>query len=123
MNDVFTVRGIEPGGKLFRDLDRVTEWNRSTPQPICEGLALDELEDQRRDAVLLLDAINRGDVRMIDGGQRSRFAIESRKSIAIGLKSLRQNFDGDVSTELRIARSVDFAHPAFAQLREDVIGP
>ena len=123
MNDIFTVRGIEPGGNLLRDLDRVTEWNRSAPQPICQRLSLDEFEDQRRDAVPLLDSINRGDVRMINCRQRSRFAIESRESVKIGLEWLRQYFDGDFAPELRIARAIDFAHSAFAQLRENVIGP
>jgi hypothetical protein len=37
---------------------------------------------------------------MIDGRQRSRFAIEPRESIGIGLKSLRQDLDGDVASEL-----------------------
>ena len=103
MNDVLAVRGIQPGGDLLRDVDRFSEWNRSSADSLRQGFSVDQLEDQRRDPVLFLDAINCGDVRMIDGGQRARFAIESRESIVIGLKPLRQNLDGDVTTELGIA--------------------
>ena len=36
---------------------------------------------------------------------------------------LRQDFDGDVSSQPRIARPIDLAHPARAQRRRDLIGP
>ena len=53
----------------------------SGPQPIGQGLPFDELEDEPAQITRILDAVNRGDVRMIQRGERSRLSLESREPI------------------------------------------
>jgi hypothetical protein len=47
---------------------------------------------------------------MIQGGQRLRFTLETRESLGIVRERLRQDFDRDITIELRVAGSIDFTH-------------
>ena len=51
MDDALLVRGFECGGDLPRVADRVADRYRSFRQSLCQGLAVDELEDERADAI------------------------------------------------------------------------
>ena len=44
--------------------------------PLGEGVSLDDLQHQRVDAVHVLDAVNGGDVRMVQGRQEPCFPLE-----------------------------------------------
>jgi hypothetical protein len=68
---------------------------------------------------MLLGAVDLRDVRMIEGGERLRFALESQRAIRITDEVVGQDFDGDVAIQFGIARAIDLAHAAFAQLVED----
>jgi len=56
---------------------------------------------------------------MVQGRQRSRLTLEPRQSIGVVRKRARQDFDRDSSIQTGIARFVDFAHAASADLRGD----
>jgi hypothetical protein len=87
---------------------------------IGECLTLDELEDERRDDRLIrperrmLVPIDGADARMIERGQRSRLALESREARRVGGERRRQHFDRDVATEPGVACAIDLAHAADA---------
>src|SRR5262245_15103282 len=66
--------------------------------------------------------MNRRNVRMIERGEDTRFALEARQTIGMGRERGRQDLDGDVAPESRIARAVDLAHAAGADWLEDLIG-
>ena len=51
---------------------------------IGQRLALDQLEDQRAHAVGLLEAVDRGDVGMIERREHARLALEARQPIGVG---------------------------------------
>ena len=68
-----------------------------------------------------LDGVDRDDVQMIQCGDRLRFALEALVTLGIVRDRARQHFDRDVAIEPRIADSIDLAHFACAQLREDGI--
>jgi len=53
--------------------------------------------------------VDRRDVRVIERREQLRLALEACETIGIQRESRRQDFQRDVSIELRIARSVDFA--------------
>ena len=63
-----------------------------------------------------LKAVDGADVRVIQRGQRSGFALKSRPPLRVRREGLRQDFDSDIASELRIARAIDLAHAAYAQL-------
>ena len=64
----------------------------------------------------------RADVRMIQRGQRLRFALEAREPLGIGDEQLGQDLDRDVAIELRVARAIHLAHAAGAERGEDLVG-
>lgn len=53
--------------------------------------------------------------------ERSRFALEARNAVGVVGNGLRQNLKGDVASELRIVRSIDFAHPPGAQRGDHLV--
>ncbi len=95
----------------------------SGPRAMCvrEVLALDELHHERADAVRLLDAVDGGDVRMIERGERLGLAREPGEALGVGGDGGGQDLDGDVAIELGVAGAIDLAHSAFAKLRDDAI--
>ncbi len=49
---------------------------------------------------------------MVECRQKPRFPLESRKAIGIGDDLVRQDLDGDLASEPRVARTIDLPHPA-----------
>ena len=71
-----------------------------------------------RDAVDVLDAVDRADVRMIERREHARFALEARQPIGVGDEGRRQDLDRDVAPQLRVARAIHLAHAARAEQRQ-----
>jgi hypothetical protein len=69
----------------------------------------------------LLHPVERRDVRMIEGSEHLRFALESRDAIRIERERFRQHLDGDFAAELRIARAIDLAHATGPERADDFI--
>ena len=84
VNDALLVRGFERLGDLLRDGQRFVERNRAARDALREIVALDELHHERGDAAAFFEAVDRGDVRMIQRGEHFRFALEAREPIGIG---------------------------------------
>src|SRR5262245_22337173 len=60
-------------GNLNRELERAARVQRTSGEETTQRLTLDELEDEIRMTVLLADFIERGDVRMAEGGSQRCF--------------------------------------------------
>src|SRR5438105_3539784 len=69
----------------------------------------------------MTDVVQRADVRMIQRGDRVGFALEALAMLGVHRQIWREHFDGDVAVQARIARAIDFAHPARAERREDFV--
>jgi hypothetical protein len=90
-------------------------------EPCGQLLAFDQLEHQKRLALRLLETVNGGDARVVERGEKVRLALEARETLGLaGLR--RQHLDGDVTTELGVARAIDFAHAPGAQRAANLIG-
>jgi hypothetical protein len=59
--------------------------------------------------------------RMIERREQPCLALEPREAIGIGREARRQHLDRHIASELRIAGAVDFAHPAAAERRENLV--
>jgi hypothetical protein len=73
-------------------------------------------------AVDLLEAINGGDVRMIQRGEEVCFALKPGNPVRIVDEAVRDHLEGDVTIESRITRSVHLAHPAGPDGGDDLVG-
>ena len=90
MDDAALVGEVERARDLSRDVQgvalrkaRTARRCSSCREPVGERVTVDELENEEPDLVRLLEAVNRADVRMIQRGQRARFAIEAREPAGI----------------------------------------
>ena len=61
------------------------------------------------------------DVRMIQRGERLRFAREPGQPIGIARERVGQDLDRDVAIQLGVARAIHLAHAAFADRRGDFV--
>src|SRR3970040_555540 len=60
---------------------------------------------------------------MAERGERPGFALEPLLQGRISGDVRREDFDGDRTVEPRVARAIDFAHPARAEERDNLIRP
>ncbi len=72
MDDPLLVRGFERLGDLLRDGQRFIERDRAARDALRQIVALDEFHHERGDACAFLEAVDRGDVRMIERRERLR---------------------------------------------------
>ena len=101
---------------------RLVERQRALGDALGEGRPLDQLEDQHRRAARVLQAIDRPDVRVIEGRQHLRLPPEARQALGIRAVELGQDLQRDVAVELGVARPIDLAHAARAEGRLDLVG-
>ena len=62
-----------------------------------------------------------GDVGMVQGSERSGFALESRETLRILRESLGQDLDGNVPPEVRIRGAVHLTHAPGSDLSADLV--
>ncbi len=121
MNDALGVRRLECFGCLARDRQRVVQRQLPLMNAIGERCSVDEFEDQRDDVFAFFERVDGGDVGMVQRRKDLRLAFEASDPGGVGRHRRRKHFDGDVSTELDIARSVHFTHSAGADTRNDFV--
>ncbi len=121
MDDPLVVRGVQRVSHLARDRERLADWQRAILQGRGKRLSLHQLKDDEPRAARLFDAVDRGNVRMIQRREDLRFPLEARHPFGIGMCQIRERLDGDVPAEARIAGAIDLAHAAGADGGEDLI--
>jgi hypothetical protein len=84
-------------------------------------VAFDELEHQAAHVLAFFDAVDRGDVRVIQRRNHAGLALEARQPFGRGDERRRKDFDGDVALEPRVAGAIDITHAAASQQRLQVI--
>ena len=121
MHEALVVCGGQAARELHAVLDRLAQGQQAAPQAFAQRFAVEELGDRVGQAILHADIVDGEDVRMRERRHRLGLALESRHSVGVAGQRRRQDLDGHVATEAGIARAVDLAHAAFAQLVEDAI--
>ena len=67
----------------LRDRQRLVERQRPAGDALRQILALDQFHHQRADAAGLLEAVDVGDVRMVERRERLGFALEPRQPLGV----------------------------------------
>ena len=83
MHDAAFVSGLESVGDLARDPQRLVQRKRARRQERIECSSFDELQHERVDVACVLEAVNRGDVRVIERGEDFGFSTTPRQAIRI----------------------------------------
>jgi hypothetical protein len=121
MNDALLMRGFKCLGDLSCDRQRLIDRNRTARDAAGKRLAFDQFHYECWRVSCVFNVEDGGDVWMIERREDLRFALKPREAIRIVRQRGREDFDGDVATELRIARAIDLAHPAGADGGEDLV--
>jgi hypothetical protein len=72
------------------------------------------LQDQESNAVGLLEAVDRGDVRVIKRSEHFSLALEASHALRVACKRFRQHLDRHVAIEARVGGEVNLPHPPAA---------
>ena len=94
---------------------------RSALQPLGEVFAFHELQRERENAVGFLEAVDGGDVRVIERREQLGLAPEAGHALRVLRKRRRKHLDRDVAPELRVPRAEHLAHPAGADGAGDLV--
>src|SRR5579863_6270864 len=71
----------------------------------------------------MTDVVQRANVRMIERGNRARFALKALPRVGFLRQMLRQNLDGHVAPEARVPRAIHLAHSTRTDGRLNFIRP
>ena len=88
---------------------------------VGKRVSFQKFEYQKGAFLVFPDVIQRADVRVIDGGGRSRFPSKSVDILRYGAV-VRDEFERDFSPKAQIGGTIDSPHPAAAYLFENSIG-
>ena len=121
VDDSLIVSRFERLGDLLRNREGFRERNRALCDPLGKRRSFDQLHDQRMDPVRVFESVDVCDVRMVERRQHLRFALETRESLRVGGEEVRQNLDGHVTVQLRVACPIDFAHSAGPEGGQDFV--
>jgi hypothetical protein len=115
------------GRECARDLedDRHDVGDRLGPFPASPGaerLALDQLHDEKRDALRVADVVHRADLRVVQARDDARLAVEPLAESRIGGQYGRQHLERHRSIEPRVPPAVHVAHTACAEQTGDFVG-
>ena len=121
MNDSGFVCRLQCFGDLLGDREGFVNGDRTARNPVSERRPFNQLQHQRTGALRLFQAVNLGDVRMVQAGKNLRFALEPCEPIRISRKRLGQNLERHLAVQLGIGGLIDLSHPALADEGGDVV--
>ncbi len=116
MHDALLVRGVHSRGDLDRDVDRLIDGKRAALEHLLEILALDELHREEPRVARPVQAVDGGDVRVVQSRERLCLTLETRQPVVVVGEGLRQDLDGHVTIERRVLCTPHRTHPALAYL-------
>jgi len=122
MDDPVLVRCGDGVDQLPGDCDDLGHGQWPASDPVREVLALDELHDQGARRPAFFEAVDMGDVRMVQRGERPGFALESGEPVRDSRQRVREHFHGDVPFQLRVPRPIHLAHTSRAYQGGDFVG-
>jgi hypothetical protein len=106
------MRGCQTASNLHRSLDRLSHGKRAVSQSLAQRLAIQELGDEVGCAIVpLADVVDDEDVGVVEGTGGARLLMKAPEPGRIDRRRGCQDFDGDIATQARIARTVDLAMP------------
>ncbi len=112
-------------GEAFGDLNGerhgIARRKRPLLQALAERLAVDPLEDQIGRAVEPFEAVDRGDVRVVEAGEEPRLALEALQAGGVVAERVGERLDRHLAPERRIDGAVDAPHAAGAEEAEDLV--
>ena len=121
MNDALGVGSGETLGDFGGEIERTGKRQSILREDVTELLSLDELHRYEGDAVDFIDLENDCDVGMVKSCGRLRFLHETAPSFGVRHELGWENLDSYFTIQLGVERTVDDAHTATADFRQDFV--
>ena len=83
MNDPLLVRFLQRLGNLGGDFESFVQGNWATRDPVRQSLSGNQLENEVVRFIRLLQPIDRGDVRMVEGREDLGLSLESPQALFV----------------------------------------
>ena len=99
-------------GERDRDSQQLGERHPAGSDAFRQRLPLDKLHRQEEQPCFFLDGMNRDDARMVERGNGTRFALESRAAVGVARGLVSEDLQRHLASELRVFGQVDLAHAA-----------
>jgi hypothetical protein len=123
VHDPLSVRRVERVRDLGSELDDLVERQRPLLQAVGERFALEQLHDEEVRLALVADVEQRADVRMVEGGDRLRLALEALPPILVLSEARGKQLDRNAAVKAGVASPPYFAHAAGADRRLKLVRP
>jgi hypothetical protein len=123
MDNALLVGGLQPLGDLERDLERLVDRHQASLQPLAQGFTDRQLHDQKALAVVLLEAVEGGDVLVAERCQHPGLAFEAGQAFGILRHLLEQHLDRDLAIELGVPRPIHLSHSSGTEDAENLVAP
>src|SRR5579864_9514343 len=123
MDDAMFVRVLQGGCNLQSHAQGVVGGDGAALEAVRQSLPLDQFHDQRPRVSRVFQAINGGNIGMVQRGEDLRFALETSHAVGVRGERLRQDLDGHVPVEIGVAGAVDLPHASAAQQVRDSVRP
>ena len=121
VDDPLLVGGLERFGDLPGDGEGFLEGQGAIPDLRVEAFAFGQLHDKEVAAGDLLEGVHGRDAGVVQGGEGAGLALEAGDAVLVLEELLRQDLDGDVPLELRIAGPIDLSHAPGTERGEDLV--
>ena len=121
MDDATRMRRLDGGGNLARQLQAFPGRDGTAHETFGKRGAPHQLEDQKRLAVGFLEAMNGGDVGMVEGGEQARLAREPRHHRRVFGEFSPDDLERHLAAQARVSGSIDRTHASFADQFFDVV--
>jgi hypothetical protein len=121
VDDPLLMRGFERLGDLARDGQGLVERNGSLRNTICERRPSDEFHHEGGRAVRSFEAVDLGDVGVVQRGKCPGLALEPSQAIRVLREGLRQDLNGDLTPQVGVGGAIYLTLAAHADLGGDFI--
>ena len=121
MRDSSLVRGLERTRDLRGQPQRLRHRQPASPHEIRQRVAADQLHHEPAAITELGELMQRGDVGMIECGERASFAAQSRQTIRVMAKIGMNELQRDVAIKHGVVRAIDLAHAPGAYAADDLV--
>ncbi len=123
VDDPLLVRVLERFCHLASDRQRLADRDRPLLETFEERRALSHLHDQGPRPARILDAVDGGDVGVVERGQESSLTLEAGHSPRTRSHVVGQHLERDLAPQARVSRPVHLSHPALAERANDFVAP
>ena len=107
---------------LLRERKALSKGKSSGFEAFGECRSLDQLHDESACFAAGLEAVDLGDVRMVQLGEELRLALEAGQALLVLGERGGEDLDRHLALELGVGGAVDLPHAAFADLGGDLVG-